>query len=185
MDEITLKGGSVVRYEVVPFTMGFDLMNKVPELRYPDEPVVVIKTKVGSETKPAAKDSTEWKEYEVARNRIDETRGAFGQYLPWQEGVVEWKLAGSDEWQAQPPDDYKMPRMIEAMGGFAPLLDNRRIAYIRYIVCKDIRDVTQLTQALLSGLPITTEEVDAAVEGFPGETPRESDEKPARKRSRV
>ncbi len=177
MEEITLSNGTVVHIEPTPFAIGFDLMNKIPELRYPDEPVGTVKTLKGraSETVALSHDSPEWKEYETARREVDEARASFNQYLPWQEGVLEWKLADNEKWQHDVPKGYSMPRMLEQAGGFSPLLDNKRIAYIRYVVCKGMDDVLKLTNALLSGMPITEEEVESAVEGFPGTTPRQED----------
>lgn len=178
MDEIKLSNGNIVRVEVTPFMIGIDLANKIPELRAPDEPMVEVKIMKGKSTEiiPAPKDSKEWKEYVAQTKEIDELRGAFTTFLPWQEGVKEWKLAGSEEWVSEPPEDFQMPRLLESVGGFAPHLDNRRIAYVRYVVCKSTRDVLNLTSVLQGGNPISEQEVSDAMEGFPGETPRSEDQ---------
>ncbi len=182
MEELTLSSGTVVRVEAIPFAIGFDLANKIPELRYPEEPMIEVKILKGKATETVAVgyDSPEWKEYETRRKEVDEQRTAFNQYLPWQEGVIEWKLAGGDKWVNDPPKDYRVPRVLEQAGGFAPFLDNRRIAYIRYVLCVSMADVLKMTNALLIGMPLTETEVKDAVEGFPGETSRDSDEETAR-----
>lgn len=181
MDEITLSNGNVVRVERVPYAIGYDIMDKIPELRFPDEPVVEVKTMKGksTETHPADKDSQEWKDYVSARKDVESARMAFGTYVLWQEGIIEWQLAGTDTWHSQPPQDYQMPRILADVGGFAPYLDNRRIAYVRYSVCQNMQDVLKLSGVVLNGMPLTEAEVDAAVEGFPSETPRQSNEETA------
>ena len=166
MEEIKLSDGTLMRIDTVPWILLFDAMNLHPALKVPDPPLDEIKTKSGIERPPMLPGNPKYEEWKVEADKIEAERDKFQNHAMWDEGIKEWKLAGAKKWESQPPSDYTIPRMLEQVGGFSPYLDNRRIAYIRYVVCKTMQDINLVMRTLMSGMPLTSTEVEGAVEGF-------------------
>lgn len=169
MEEIKLSDGTLVRVNTVPWMLIFDTANLHPAFKVPDAPLDEIKTKGGHiETPPLLPGNPKYDEWKVEADRIEEERFKFQNHAMWDEGVKEWKLAGTKKWESQPPSDYVVPKMLDSVGAFSPYLDNRRIAYVRYEVCKTIQNVNTVMHALTEGMPLASTEVESAVEGFQG-----------------
>lgn len=166
--EVTLDNGATLRLVDVPTMLTMDAMARFEELAYPEAPKdVQIKTRVGIETRAAREGDPMYDEWKALTDAVDERRNRFLQDFPWQEGVVSWKLKGAKKFTSQPPKGWKVPeRYVNYGAPFSPLLDTRKLAYLRYVVCGSIQNYNEVWRLINKGMLITQSEVDDAVEMF-------------------
>jgi hypothetical protein len=169
MKELVLSNGVKVKCQAVPMTLSFDIAFNHPELQLPDEPVDEVKTGKKQdkiELVPSPRGSPKYKAWQETTAKVEADRMELQRWIPWQEGILEWQWP-DDEWVSEAPSDYQVPRMIKStIGTYSPYLDNERIAYVRYVLCEQIQDMNAVMEVILSGLPLTTEEVDITASSF-------------------
>lgn len=173
--EVTLSTGVVMRVDALAILYGYEMAGMLPGLRMPPVPMQEVREgkppNVITRKVEMPRDNKEYKDWEAECARIQEERDRYQQNIPWEDGIIAWKFPDSDEWHTEPPQDYTMPRtmkrMMEEVGGWSPYLDNRRIAYVRFVLLRNPADTTMVMQKIYGGAPLTDQEVDAAVEGFP------------------
>lgn len=174
--ELELSTGVTMRVDELAILYGYEMAGMLPELRTPPIPMQEVK-----EGKPPntitrmvemPKENQEYKDWQAECARIEAERDRYQQALPWEDGIVAWKFPDSDEWHTDPPKDYVVPRtmqrMMDEQGGWSPYLNNRRIAYVRFVLLRNPNDITLVMKSIYAGAPLTDVEVDAAVEGFRG-----------------
>jgi len=172
--EVELSTGVVMRVDELAILYGYEMAGMLPELRLPPVPMQEVKEGKPpnqiTRTVEMPKENKEYKDWEAECERINTERDRYQQNLPWEDGIIAWRLPDDDEWRTEPPKDYVVPRTMKRMmdqeGGWSPYLDNRRIAYVRFVLLRNPADTTKIMQSIYAGAPLTTTEVDAATEGF-------------------
>lgn len=174
--EVELSTGVIMRVDELAILYGYEMAGMLPELRIPPVPVQEVKEgkppNVITRTVEMPKENQEYKDWEAECQRIETERERYQQSLPWEDGIVAWKFPDDKKWYTETPKDYAMPRTLQRMmkevGGWSPYLDNRRIAYVRFVLLRNPADTTKVMQKIYGSAPLADMEVDAAVEGFPG-----------------
>lgn len=173
--EITLDNGATLRLVDVPTMLTMDAMGHYEELNYPEKPgQVSYPTATGTnETREAKLGDKSYDEWKIKCDAVEELRNRFMQDFPWQEGIISWKLADEKKFASQPLKGWKIPeRYVKYGAKFSELLDTRKLAYLRYVICASVQNYNEIWKLINRGMLITKSEVDDAVESFP------SDEEP-------
>ena len=170
--EITLDNGATLRLVDVPTMLTMDAMGHYPGLSYPEPPGPVnYPTVTGTnESREAHAGDASYDEWKAKSDEVDEKRNRFLQDFPWQEGVISWKMTDGKKFVSQPPKGWEIPeRYVKYGAKFSELLDTRKLAYLRYVVCSSIQNYNEIWRLINRGMLITQSEVDEAVETFQGD----------------
>jgi len=172
--ELTLPDGSAVvtLRSVSPFVQA-DIIAANPELAKPRMPYVEAKGVAGTQMLPARPGQPEYAEWEQKVQEVELARGQIREDFTWDFGVVRWKVPpNADEYADMPPKDWKFPAILKEYGR-KPRSGKRgrRVDYIHITLLAASRNL-EAAQMVVYGLktsPLTTEEVEAAAELFPGD----------------
>jgi len=178
MPERTLKSGITVKIRLTPphalAQVGNQLVRPIP-------PKVAVKSVAGhSELVTAPDDSPEWQEFIKAEGeykvRLLEEKNNF----VYDYSIEAWR-DGAGEWQTEPPDDWEIPKVFEKYG--IKSTGSRRLDYINYFLISTNDDLGIILDTTLGTTkPVTDQEVDAALGGFPTDPKRRGDSRRTAKR---
>jgi hypothetical protein len=168
MTERHLKIGAIVRTRLVPpyavFQVGRDIADKIPV-----PPKVGYKSAAGhTEYKDAPVDSDEFIAYAKAVAVVNDQIDTLKRDFTFDYGVEAWSWDDGYSWETEAPDSWSFPEMFTRYG-LKPGT-NKRVDYIRYKLLL-LNDDIAIVQSDATGatLPITNQEVSAALDGFPGD----------------
>jgi hypothetical protein len=174
--ELTLPDNSavVVLRSVSPFVTA-DVVAANPELAKPQIPYIEVKSVAGgSQMLPARPGQEEYAAWEQEVDQVERARAELQESFTWDYGVVRWKRPpDADEYADMPPKAWKYPELLREYGR-EPRSGKRgrRVDFIRTVLLSSSRslEAAQMMVYGLRGSPLlTTGEVDAAAELFPGD----------------
>jgi len=168
MPERTLKSGIVVKTRIVPTHA---IVQVGAQFKRPIAPKVAVKSVAGhSELVTAPDDSPEWIAFVQASAEYDtQVERAKNDFI-YDYAIEAWRN-GTGEWQTEPPSEWAFPPIF-MQHGLKPS-DSRRADYVRYELLALNEDVgLVLDDALGNATPVTDQEVDAALGGFPTDPKR-------------
>lgn len=163
MPERILKSGVIVRTRIVPTHA---IVQIGSQFKRPIAPKIAVKSVAGhTEMVTAPDDSPEWAAFVQAENeyqaQVDKAKNDF----IYDYAIEAW-CNGSGEWQTDAPPDWVFPEIFKSYGILPG--NSRRADYVRYELLRLNDDVAAvLDDALGNAAPITNQEVDAALGGFP------------------
>lgn len=176
MKEITLQNGTVVRVRPVPAYATTQAVMQYPD---PEMPVVKIATIVpgAPETKLASPGSPEWAEYQKQVRLIQLERVRASRALDYDFGVVEWlcpvtstSLPKKENWETKAPKGWEFPMTLFDHGVIP--FGVTRIDYIAFELLAHPADHDAYMDMTNDAVPLTEQEVEAALQSFPIEVAR-------------
>lgn len=161
-----LKIGAVVRTQLVPV---YAILQVGNEIKMPAPPKVGIKSAAGhTEYKDAPQDSPEWAAYSEQVSQLSAQIQERKSDFTFDYAVEAWSWDDGNTWQTEPPDSWQFPEIFKRHG-LKPS-ENKRVDYIRYklLILNEDMAIVQ-GDALGQAMPITNQEVGAALGGFRGD----------------
>jgi hypothetical protein len=180
MPERTLKSGIIVKTRIVPTHA---IVQVGAQFKRPIAPKVAVKSVAGhSELVTAPDDSPEWQAFVSASVEYDAKVERAKNDFIYDYAIEAWRN-GTGDWQTEPPSEWTFPPIF-MQHGLKPS-DSRRADYVRYELLALNEDVgLVLDDALGNATPVTDQEVDAALGGFPTDPKRRGDSRGEVKRNK-
>lgn len=172
LKEVELTDGTIIRCADVPPMATRGVVSQFPECKLPSAPIEEIKNVDGTVDRVAARHGTpqydEWNKQLAAVNEAIERVETEAMFVL---GIVDWKLPGQKTFTDEVPKSWEIPSHLLKRGGIKPHggPSGRVWDYVVYGLVKTIDDMNTVLKAVGGISELTTEEVEAVADKFPGD----------------